>query len=174
MKKIIKYLIIILCILIFIIIFVRYFNTVYKKGSNENIINREDDFTIYETDKNNENKKVLQDTENEETLGDEVAYVRVMPTSVDESFEIYTYRIFKKSEEKYYYKRIEKYGWLNEVTSERITDKGNIENKEQLNIIKEEIDKYNDNFYIDGYSNFEIYFKNERLKSIEELAERLF
>lgn len=165
MKKIIKYLIIILCILIFIIIFVRYFNTVYKKESNENTINREDDFTIYETDKNNEN---------EETLGDEVAYVRVMPTSVDESFEIYTYRIFKKSEEKYYYKRIEKYGWLNEVTSERITDKGNIENKEQLNIIKEEIDKYNDNFYIDGYSNFEIYFKNERLKSIEELAERLF
>ena len=165
MKKIIKYLIIILCILIFIIIFVRYFNTVYKKESNENTINREDDFTIYETDKNNEN---------EETLGYEVAYVRVMPTSVDESFEIYTYRIFKKSEEKYYYKRIEKYGWLNEVTSERITDKGNIENKEQLNIIKEEIDKYNDNFYIDGYSNFEIYFKNERLKSIEELAERLF
>ena len=127
MKKIIKYLIIILCILIFIIIFVRYFNTVYKKESNENTINREDDFTIYETDKNNEN---------EETLGDEVAYVRVMPTSVDESFEIYTYRIFKKSEEKYYYKRIEKYGWLNEVTSERITDQGNIENKEQLNIIK--------------------------------------
>ena len=165
MKKIIKYLIIILCILIFIIIFVRYFNTVYKKESNENTINREDDFTIYETEK----KK-----KNEETLGDEVAYVRVMPTSVDESFEIYTYRIFKKSEEKYYYKRIEKYGWLNEVTSERITDKGNIENKEQLNIIKEEIDKYNDNFYIDGYSNFEIYFKNERLKSIEELAERLF
>ena len=36
----------------------------------------------------------------------------------------------------------------------------------------EEKNKFN--YVFDGYSNFEIYYKNERLKSIEELAERLF
>jgi hypothetical protein len=61
--------------------------------------------------------------------------------------------------------------WINEVCSREIVDSGDLKNKEQLDIIRKDIEEADHGYTFDIGS---FYYKNEKLDTLDELAERLF
>lgn len=103
-----------------------------------------------------------------------VAQVNIyIPTLTEDSIH-YTYFIYQKSKNEYTYKKVETKMRINQITSEKTVDSGSIKIKEQLDIIQKDIEENKVDFPIEGYSNMSIYYKNGKLNSLEELAERLF
>lgn len=103
-----------------------------------------------------------------------VAQVNIWIPSLTEDPTSYTYFIYKKSKNEFTYKKVETKKWIEEIISEKTVNAGIIKNKEQLNIIQKDIEKYEEDFPIAGYSNISIYYKNEKLNTLGELSERLF
>ena len=104
---------------------------------------------------------------------DEVAKVNINVPSLIESSTHYTFHIYKKGNSGYTYKKVETEMWINKITSQKIVALGNIKSKEQLSIIQKDIEENSwDNLL--GLSNVGIYYKDEELSTLEELAEKLF
>lgn len=102
-----------------------------------------------------------------------VAKINISIPSMIESSTDYTYNIYEISHGKYKYEKIQIDSWIREVISEKKVASGKIKNKEDLNAIREDIEK-NYFVYPTGSNNVNIQYKDIKLNTLDELVEKLF
>ena len=102
-----------------------------------------------------------------------VAKINISIPSMIESSTVYTYNIYEVSKGKYRYEKIQIDSWIAKVISEKKIAVGKINNKEDLNVIREDI-KENNFANSTGKNNVIIEYKDINLNTLDELEEKLF
>ena len=101
-----------------------------------------------------------------------VAKINISIPSIIESSTDYTYNIYEVGKGKYRYEKIQIDSWIAEVISEKKIVSGKINNKEDWNVIRKDIEE-NYFVYPTGNNNVTIQYKDIKLNTLDELMDKL-